>query len=381
MENHRQRRLLFWSLELLILACLVFVCLQLKVVFRPLVIFVSVVFVPLITSLFLFYMVNPLFKLLLKVHIGKHRMTRTGAGLIIIFGLIFIIAAVIAALIPPMIHETTQFIKWLPRATRQAQHWFNEYSQYPWVKNLHLEHYTDKFEAEAGKMASKLLTSLTTGAGSLISTATSVVVVALTVPLMLYYMLKDGNKLVPAIQRMFVQKNHAEEAADLLQRMSNALSSYIAGQAISCLFVAVLTSIAYFIINVPLALVLGIIAGLANMIPYVGPYIGITPALLVSLALSPRKIIWIIIVVCIIQQIDGSLIFPKVVGKSINVHPLTIIVLLLAAGNIAGVAGMILCVPFYAVVKTVVTYFWSIHQLNLKEKNNLQSADESNNSN
>lgn len=380
MESHRQRRLLFWSLELLILACLVFVCLQLKVVFRPLIIFVSVVFVPLITSLFLFYMVNPLFKLLLKVHLGKHEMTRTGAGLIIIFGLIFIIAAVIAALIPPMIHETTQFIKWLPRATRQAQHWFNEYSQYPWVKNLHLEHYTDKFEAQAGRMASKLLTSLTTGAGNLISTATSVVVVALTVPLMLYYMLKDGNKLVPAIQRVFVQKNHADEAADLLHRMSNALSSYIAGQAISCLFVAVLTSIAYFIINVPLALVLGIIAGLANMIPYVGPYIGITPALLVSLALSPSKIIWIIIVVCIIQQIDGSLIFPKVVGKSINVHPLTIIVLLLAAGNIAGVAGMILCVPFYAVVKTVVTYFWSIHQLNQKEKvKQAESSDESSN--
>ena len=120
MKADSRRKLMFWSAELLILACLVFVCTQLKVVFRPLVIFISVVFVPLIISLFLFYMVNPLFKLLLKVHIGKHRMPRTGAGLIIIFGLIFLIVAVIAALIPPMIHETTQFIKWLPEATREA---------------------------------------------------------------------------------------------------------------------------------------------------------------------------------------------------------------------------------------------------------------------
>lgn len=373
MESHRQRRLLFWSLELLILACLIFVCLQLKVIFRPVTIFISVVFVPLITSLFLFYMVNPVFKLLLKVHVGKHQMTRTGAGLIIIFSLLIIIVGVIAALIPPMIHETTQFLKWLPEATRQAQHWFNEYSQYPWVKNLHLEQYTDKFEAQAGKVATKLLNGLTTGAGSIISTATSVIVVALTVPLMLYYMLKDGNKLVPAIQKMFVKKSHADEAADLLHRMSTALSSYISGQAISCLFVAVLTSIAYFIIGEPMALILGIIAGLANMVPYVGPYIGIAPALLVSLALAPKKIIWVIIVVTIIQQIDGSLIFPKVVGKSLNVHPLTIIILLLAAGNIAGVAGMILCVPFYAVVKTIVTYFWSIHLLNQKEEKKQQA--------
>lgn len=374
MVNHRQRRLMFWSLELLILASLVFVCLQLKVIFRPIMIFISVVFVPLITSLFLFYMVNPLFKLLLKVHLGKHQMSRTAAGLIIVFALILVVAAVIAALIPSVVRETTQFIRWLPEATRQAQHWFNEYSQYPWVKNLHLEHYTDKLEAQAGKMASHLLTTLTTGAGSIINTAASVLVVALTVPLMLYYMLKDGNKLVPAIQKVFVQKNHADEAADLLHRMSNALSSYISGQAISCVFVAILTTIAYFIIGEPMALILGIIAGLANMVPYVGPYIGITPALLVSLALAPRKLIWVIIAVAIIQQVDGNLIFPKVVGKSINVHPLTIIILLLAAGNIAGVAGMILCVPFYAVVKTVVIYFWSIHLLNQKEGSHKQSS-------
>lgn len=376
MKADSRRKLMFWSAELLILACLVFVCTQLKVVFRPLVIFISVVFVPLIISLFLFYMVNPLFKLLLKVHIGKHRMPRTGAGLIIIFGLIFLIVAVIAALIPPMIHETTQFIKWLPEATREAQHWFNEYSKYQWVKSLHLEHYTDKFEAQAGKMATALLNGLTTGAGSVISTATSVVVVALTVPLMLYYMLKDGPKLVPTIQKMFVQKNHADEAADLLHRMSNALSAYISGQAISCLFVAVMTAIAYFIIHEPMALILAIIAGLANMIPYVGPYIGITPALLVSLALAPKTIIWVIVAVCIIQQIDGSLVYPKVVGKSLNIHPLTIIILLLAAGNIAGVAGMILCVPFYAVVKTVVTYFWSIHQLNHQKEAAKEEAEE-----
>lgn len=376
MKADSRRKLMFWSAELLILACLVFVCTQLKVVFRPLVIFISVVFVPLIISLFLFYMVNPLFKLLLKVHIGKHRMPRTGAGLIIIFGLIFLIVSVIAALIPPMIHETTQFIKWLPEATREAQHWFNEYSKYQWVKSLHLEHYTDKFEAQAGKMATALLNGLTTGAGSVISTATSVVVVALTVPLMLYYMLKDGPKLVPTIQKMFVQKNHADEAADLLHRMSNALSAYISGQAISCLFVAVMTAIAYFIIHEPMALILAIIAGLANMIPYVGPYIGITPALLVSLALAPKTIIWVIVAVCIIQQIDGSLVYPKVVGKSLNIHPLTIIILLLAAGNIAGVAGMILCVPFYAVVKTVVTYFWSIHQLNHQKEAAKEEAEE-----
>ena len=126
---------------------------------------------------------------------------------------------------------------------------------------------------------------------------------------------------------------------------------------------AVATSIGYLIIKQPLAIGLGIVAGLTNMIPYVGPYIGITPALMVALAMSPKKIIWVIVVVVVVQQIDGNIIYPNIIGRTLQIHPLTIIMLLLAAGNIAGIPGMILCIPFYAVLKTVFNYFWSLYRL------------------
>ena len=126
---------------------------------------------------------------------------------------------------------------------------------------------------------------------------------------------------------------------------------------------ALATSIGYFIIGQPLAIVLGLIAGITNMIPYIGPYIGIAPALLVALTVAPEKIIWVIVVVIVVQQIDGNIIYPNIIGKTLNIHPLTIIILLLAAGNIAGIAGMILCIPFYAVVKTIANYFFSIWKL------------------
>lgn len=145
--------------------------------------------------------------------------------------------------------------------------------------------------------------------------------------------------------------------------MNNTLSSYIAGQVIECLFVGVFTSIGYLIIHEPLALVLGIVAGLCNIIPYVGPYIGIAPALFVSLTMAPDKLIWVIVVVLIVQQIDGNIIYPNIIGKTLKIHPLTIIVLLLAAGHIAGIAGMILCIPFYAVLKTVVEYMFDIYRI------------------
>lgn len=113
-------------------------------------------------------------------------------------------------------------------------------------------------------------------------------------------------------------------------------------------------------------MLLGVVAGLANIIPYIGPYIGIFPALIIAVTQSTQMVIFVVIVVLIVQQIDGNFVYPNVIGKSLNIHPLTIIVLLLVAGNIAGLLGMILGIPLYAVVKVVIKYFYDIRQLQEK---------------
>ena len=94
--------------------------------------------------------------------------------------------------------------------------------------------------------------------------------------------------------------------------------------------------------------------------PYVGPYFGIFPSLLVAIAQSPEQVISVIIVVLIVQQVDGNLIYPNVIGKSLQIHPLTIIILLLVAGKLAGILGMILAVPTYAIVKVLINFIHHI---------------------
>ncbi len=94
--------------------------------------------------------------------------------------------------------------------------------------------------------------------------------------------------------------------------------------------------------------------------PYVGPYIGIIPALLVAIIVSPEQAFWTIIVVLVVQQVDGNLVYPNVIGKSLNIHPLTIIIILLAAGHIAGLIGMILAIPIYAILKVIVEYVYNL---------------------
>lgn len=353
---------LFWPILLLLVATLILVCTKIQFIFQPFLTFISVVFVPLILSGFLYYMLNPILKLLLKVRLGRFHINRGVASLLLVLILLLIVAGGLAALIPPVVKEMTSLVTHLPQTASGLQKLLNETIQHSALKNVDLSSYYRQFDHQLAKYAQVVLKGLSSRIGDVVNAVTNITVVTITVPVMLFYMLKDGSKLGPSIQR-WLSPHHAKEVDQLLGKMNDTLSAYIAGQVIECLFVGVFTSLGYILIGQPLALVLGIVAGLCNIIPYIGPYIGIAPALFVSLTMAPRKLIPVIIVVLIVQQIDGNVIYPNIIGKTLQIHPLTIILLLLAAGHITGIAGMILCVPAYAVVKTICEYFFDIYRI------------------
>lgn len=228
-------------------------------------------------------------------------------------------------------------------------------SRSSWLKDIDFQSYLNRFEGSGSEMIAKFMKSLTNSLGSIISAITNITVTVLTVPFMLFYMLKDGYKLMPSILK-FVPRKRTAQVEAMLQDMSNTLSKYISGQAIECIFVGICTAIGYGLAGVPYALLTGIFAGATNIIPYIGPYIGLVPALILSLTDSFNTAVMAIIVCIIVQQIDGNLIYPNVIGKSVDIHPLTIILLLLVAGKIAGLLGIILCIPFYAIIKVIVKH-------------------------
>ena len=196
----------------------------------------------------------------------------------------------------------------------------------------------------------------------MIGAVTSITMTIVTVPFVLFYMLKDGPKLLPNIKRMLPDKQ-ADVIGDLLVKMSDTIAKYISGQVIECLFVGTFSAIGYGLVGIPYALLIGMFAGITNIIPYLGPYIGLVPAIFIALSMSFKEVILVIVVCVVVQQIDGNLVYPNVIGKSLDIHPLTIIMILLAAGNIAGLLGMILAIPLYAVSKVVVTYVYDIIKL------------------
>lgn len=362
-ERIKESKLMFWSLELLIIATLIFVGTKINFMFKPIGTLFTTLFAPILIAGFFYYMLNPLVKLLT----GKMKVKRNLAIVLVFLLLIGILAVIIVGVIPNLVKQVGQLVNGLPELVKGMENWANEMLRHPWLQNVDYEEYLGKLDLSFGEIGKNLINGLSTSVGTIVSSIANTTIIIVTVPFILFYMLKDGKKFVPGIEKYF-PKAHKNEIVELLHKMSETISAYISGQALECLFVAVATFIGYQLIGVQYAFLFGCIAGATNMIPYLGPYIGLAPAVLVTVFDSPFKALLACGVVLIVQQIDGNVIYPLVIGKSLDIHPLTIILILLVAGNMAGLLGMILGVPFYAVCKTIFVYVFDIIQLNRKKE-------------
>ncbi|MNI37614.1 pheromone autoinducer 2 transporter [compost metagenome] len=140
--------------------------------------------------------------------------------------------------------------------------------------------------------------------------------------------------------------------------MNGQISHYIRGQIIVSFCIGILMYIGFLIIGLDYSLVLAIIASCTSIVPYLGPAIAITPALIIATVTSPFMLLKLIIVWTVVQLVEGKFISPQIMGKSLQMHPITIIFVILTAGNLFGVIGIILAVPGYAVLKVIATHLF-----------------------
>lgn len=360
MDYFKKSKLMFWTVWLLVGATLIFMSTKITFIFQPLTTFVSTLFTPIIIAGFLYYLLNPLIGQLEKVKIKRKY------GIIIVF-LLFLGFVVFLAInvIPNLMEQLGQLITSIPSFLQAIEEYSNELLQKPMFDNFNLEQSLGEMDLSIESIANTIFSTLTASVGSLIGALANTTIVIFTVPIILFYMFKDGKYFRPAVAKFF-PKEYRGQMIELLGQMNETIASYISGQALVCLFVAVFTYLGYLLTDMPYGLLLGIIAGVTNIIPYIGPYIGAAPAVFIALTISPTQALLVVIVVAVVQQIDANVVSPNVIGKTLSIHPLTIIVLLLVAGNIAGILGMILGVPTYAVVKTIVVYLRDMFMIRKK---------------
>ena len=333
-------------------------------IFSPFVVFLQTVTPPIALAGVLFYLFRPIVNLL-------HRWMPKSVGILLIYltftGLIVLAAFLI---VPVLQNQINQLIERFPQYYQAAQSWFNNIMQTDLVQNFMEDQETDVEEIAqtAGSYLMDSLGGIGENIAGFVGTFTSAIVVIVIIPFVLFFMLKEGEKAPQHILRaLLLPKKQEEEGKRILRDMDKTLSSYIQGQIIVSICVGVLIYIAYLIIGVEYSLILALIATVTNLIPFIGPFIGTAPGVIVALFDSWVTALLVVGAVVIIQQIESVFISPQVHGQVLKLHPLTVIFVLLVASNLAGFIGLLLGVPAYAVGKVIVTHTYRLARLRYQE--------------
>lgn len=179
------------------------------------------------------------------------------------------------------------------------------------------------------------------------------IIVDLTIALVLtYYTIKDGDKFKEYALRL-LPKRWRNGLTGACKEISRVLAGFIQGQLMIAFIVGILETIGLMIVGMRYPLVLGMIGGLANIIPYFGPYIGAIPAVAIALTISPIKAVWTVVVFLAVQQIDNNFISPKMIEGRLGLHPVATIFAVLAGGEFFGIMGMLLAVPVMAILRVI----------------------------
>jgi predicted PurR-regulated permease PerM len=342
------------ALLLLIVAALIYVCTKLGFLFTPFTTFLSTIMGPFLIAGFLYYLLQPLVKLLNKLHV-KGR----AASIMAFVLLVLILGGGLAYLIPQLVTQVASLVQNLPNFLKDTETFVRDFANSKLAAELHISDIVASVKIDKNEILKFVSAHVSTGATSVSAVVGHIgnaLVNIFMAPLVLFYFMKDGNKLSPSIQR-FLPEQWRPFTANLLHRMNATMDSYFTGQFTDMLIVGILSCIGYAISGTPYALIIGITAGIMNMVPYIGPWLGAIPAVAVAATVSWKQVLFAVIVAVAVQQIDNNFVYPNVIGKSMEIHPLTVLVLLLTAGNMFGLLGVILGIPVYAVVKTMLACF------------------------
>lgn len=189
--------------------------------------------------------------------------------------------------------------------------------------------------------------------GSLIGWSTFVTLATL---LLGFYWILEGQRATRMIL-LWMPMSWRDGARDIFDEIEIKVSSYIRGQTLLCLVIGVLSLVAYLLIGLPYALVLALIAGLMELVPWIGPVLGALPALLLALSIDPMLAVWVVVATLIIQQLENNVLVPRIMDESVGVNPIVTLLSIAAFGSLLGLLGAILAIPMAAIIQILLDRF------------------------
>ena len=348
---------LFTLTVFILLAVLIFMYTQISYIFNPFFVFLSSVSLPVILAGIFFYPLNNIVNLLEK-HLKLKRIW--GTTLVFIL-LITIITSLIAFLVPMINQQINSLVVNFPVIIDSINERLATFMQNSWFKENYqtaLTWLNDNLTSIPQQLISSFGTAFS-GIGTIISHVSSIGVALLTAIIVLFFMLVDGKKFHTKLLTI-IPPRYRRDVDGMINDMNAQVGAYIQGQMAIALVTGIITFIGYSFINVDYALALASIAGFANFIPYIGSLLGATPALIVAIFTSPDMFTKMLILWILVQIVVGNIIAPSILGKNLQIHPLTVIFVLLLSGNMAGMTGVILGIPAYAILRIIVFYLFTV---------------------
>jgi predicted PurR-regulated permease PerM len=275
---------------------------------------------------------------------------------VVYVGIIIFFVLVIS---PVILENIKSLLDNIPRYWITTRNWLkNTLTKTEWVKDYGVDYY---IEVNLRYIMDKVNVFLDSTINTLISNAlsfTSTLIRFLFGSVISIYLLKDKEVLIKSFKRFFYaffSGENADKLMDAAGKVNKMFSRFLIGKAIDSLIIGILCFIGLRIMKVPFALLISLIVGVTNMIPYIGPIFGMIPAVILTFFNYPQKTLWVLLFIFILQQFDGFILGPKILGDSVGLSPIWVILAILLGGGLFGVVGMLLGVPLVAVVKVMLT--------------------------
>lgn len=307
-----------------------------------------------IASVVIAYLFNPIIN-----YLEKYKISRTLGILILYIVIIGVIAAISFSIIPRIGEELGGLLAISPTYMREITDFLNGlyekyYSEVEYIPPI-VESIEEVILQNIDRLQSIIVANISRFIDRVVK-AFSKIVSFILMPVLTFYFLRDKDYF-KSLLYLTIPKSKRQDVKELLIEIDRVLSQFIRGRLILAAYVGIVTTILLLILDINFAVVIGLITGIADIIPYFGPFLGFLPAVIFASMDSLVKGFWVAIAFIIIQWVENNVLAPKIIGDSTGIHPITVLLSLIIAGGMFGVMGMIFSVPVVAMIKIVVGFF------------------------
>lgn len=316
----------------------------------------------LILSVFFGYLIDPLVRLIRRPFKERNKESFMPRSLAIVLAYLLVFAALalsISYLAPRISEQFKEFAGKFPEYSQSVRTRVNDlnerYKSYP-IPDEVRENIKEKTQG----VIEDATASIATGVGSLFIGLVPFLPWIVLMPLLAFFFLKDIHAFKASILRMFPAGQWRYRAEVFLHDMNRTLAAYTRAQLISCVLIGVVCTLAFYLLDVPYALLLGVLAGILEFIPLAGPFVIGVIAVSIAAFYSPWQAGYVATFLIILRLVHDYVTYPRIVREGIHLHPLAIILAILAGGEVAGIIGIFLSIPVVAILAVVYKHILEI---------------------